>query len=206
MRMSKEAAAASRVRIVTAASRLLRERGIEATSIADVMAAAGMTHGGFYKHFRSKDDLVSAAIGSAFASHAARFAQRSGASGPQAALKAYVAEYLSAEHVAHPGLGCPAAALGSDVGRAATRAASAFSRGVEALVEHVAAAAPAGTGAPEARAAAIRRLAMMVGAVVVARGVGEGSLRNEMLAACLDDALFDGTESERAHARAPGCE
>ncbi|MBE7201890.1 MAG: TetR family transcriptional regulator [Parafilimonas terrae] len=188
MRMSKEAAAASRVRIVEAASRLLRERGIGATSIADVMAAAGMTHGGFYKHFRSKEDLVAAALEAAFATHADRFAQRSETNGPQAALQAYVAEYLSAKHVTHSGLGCPAAALGSDAGREAAGVTSAFSQGVEALIAHVAAGAPAGTEAPEARASAIRRLAMMVGAVVVARGVGEGPLRSEVLAACLNEA------------------
>lgn len=188
MRMSKEAAAASRVRIVAEASRLLRERGIGATSIADVMAAAGMTHGGFYKHFRSKDDLVEAAIASAFATHADRFAQRSAAYGPQAALHAYVDEYLSEGHVTHPGFGCPATALGSDAGREAEGVTSAFAQGVEALIEHVATAAPVAMGTPEARAAAIRRLTMMVGAVVVARGVGNGQLRSELLTACLDEA------------------
>lgn len=65
---------------------------------------------------------------------------------------------------------------------------SAFAQGVEALIEHVSTAAPVGMGAPEARASAIRRLAMMVGAVVVARGVGEGQLRSELLAACFDEA------------------
>lgn len=132
MRRSNEAAAASRARIIEAASRLLRERGIEATSIADVMAAAGMTHGGFYKLFLSKDDLVAAALGAAFARHADRFGRRRMKDEPEAALADYVAEYLSPEHVAHPGMGCPAAALGSDVAREAPNATSAFAHGVEA--------------------------------------------------------------------------
>ncbi|ACA17407.1 transcriptional regulator, TetR family [Methylobacterium sp. 4-46] len=188
MRVSKEAAAASRVRIVEAASRLLRERGIEATSIADVMEAAGMTHGGFYKHFRSKDDLVAAALGAAFAGHADRFDRRRAREGAAAALAAYLAEYLSADHVAHPGVGCPVAALGIDAGRGSAEVAAALARGVEDIVARVAAAEPDGRGPARARAAAIRRLAAMVGAVVVARGVGPGPLRDEVLAACSDAA------------------
>ncbi|WP_336487501.1 TetR/AcrR family transcriptional regulator [Methylobacterium nigriterrae] len=188
MRMSKEAAALSRVRIIEAASRLLRERGVEATSIADVMAAAGMTHGGFYKHFQSKDELVVAALSAAFASHADRFDRCCERDGPAAALAAYVAEYLSSDHVAHPGMGCPVAALGPDAGRSAAEVAQAFARGVEDIVARFATGAPDGYGAAESRAAAIRRLATMVGAVVVARGIGPGVLRDEVLAACSDAA------------------
>lgn len=187
MRVSKEAAAASRARIVAAASRLLRERGVEATSIADVMAAAGLTHGGFYKHFGSKDDLVAAAVGAAFAGHAERFAERRAALGAQVALRAYLDEYLSPEHVAHPGLGCPVAALGAEAGRSSAAVADAFARGVEETIARFLTAAPPGSDAATARAAAIRRLAAMVGAVVVARGVGPGSLADEVLAACAED-------------------
>ncbi|WP_407522867.1 TetR/AcrR family transcriptional regulator [Methylobacterium oryzisoli] len=191
MRVSKEAAAASRARIVAAAARLLRERGIEATSLADVMAAAGMTHGGFYKHFRSKDDLVAAALGAAFAEHAERFAQRRAAHGVEAALGAYVEEYFSPEHVAHPGLGCPVAALGAETGRGAAEVSAALARGVEETIARLVAAAPPGSDGAAARAAAIRRLTAMVGAVIVARGVGPGALRDEVLAACA------GTEDPR---------
>ncbi|MBY0294826.1 MAG: TetR/AcrR family transcriptional regulator, partial [Methylobacterium sp.] len=158
MRVSKEAAAASRARIVAAASRLLRERGVEATSIADVMAAAGLTHGGFYKHFGSKDDLVAAAVGAAFAGHAERFAERRAALGAQVALRAYLDEYLSPEHVAHPGLGCPVAALGAEAGRSSAAVADAFARGVEETIARFLTAAPPGSDAATARAAAIRRL------------------------------------------------
>ena len=66
MRVSREEAQASRKRIIHEAARLMRERGIAATSVADVMSAAGMTTGGFYKHFKSKDDLTAAAVGAAF--------------------------------------------------------------------------------------------------------------------------------------------
>ncbi|MER2265218.1 TetR/AcrR family transcriptional regulator [Methylobacterium oxalidis] len=190
MRMSKEAAAASRIRIIEAASRLFRERGIEACSIADVMAAAGMTHGGFYKHFQSKEALVAAALSAAFAGHTDRFARRREQDGPLAALDAYVAEYLSEDHLTHPGVGCPAAALGTEVGRGSGDAARAFAKGVETIVADFVTAAPPGCRDGAARAAAIRRLAMMVGAVVVGRGVGSGALRDEILAACSDVENF----------------
>ena len=186
MRVSKEAAVASRARIVAAASRLLRERGIEATSIADVMAAAGLTHGGFYRHFGSKDDLVAAALGAAFAGHAERFAERRAAQGAQDALRAYVEEYLSPEHVARPDRGCPVAALGAEAGRGSAEVCAAFARGVEETIARFVSAAPPGTDAAAARAAAIRRLATMVGAVIVARGVGPGALGEEVLAACAE--------------------
>lgn len=184
MRMSKTAAAATRVRIVEAASRLLRERGIEATSIADVMAVAGMTHGGFYKHFRSKDELVTAALSAAFAGHADRFDRRREQQGARAALDAYVGEYLSPGHVAHPGMGCPVAALGADAGRGSAVVSAAFARGVEDIIARYAGSAPPGADPAESRSAAIRRLVAMVGAVVVARGVGPGALADEVLAAC----------------------
>ncbi|KAB1071720.1 TetR/AcrR family transcriptional regulator [Methylobacterium planeticum] len=183
MRMSKEAAAASKVRIIEVASRLLRERGIEATSIADVMAAAGMTHGGFYKHFQSKDELVTAALDAAFASHVERFDRRREENGTQAALDAYVDEYLSPEHVTHAGFGCPVAALGADAGRSSAVVSSAFSRGTEDIIERYVRSAPAGSDVTTSRRAAIRRLAAMVGAVVIARGVGPGALSGEVLAA-----------------------
>ncbi len=67
MRVSREAKAESKARILGAAARMVRERGVEATAVADVMEAAGMTNGGFYRHFRSKDEMIALAIGAAFA-------------------------------------------------------------------------------------------------------------------------------------------
>ena len=86
MRMSREAAAESKARIVATASKMLRARGLEGASIADVMVAAGMTHGGFYKHFATKDDLNAAAIGAAFGEIVDRFDARESAGGVEAAI------------------------------------------------------------------------------------------------------------------------
>ncbi len=182
MRKSKEATAESRARIVETASRLLRARGVEGTSLADVMHAAGMTHGGFYKHFASKDELADLAARAAFAEIVGRFEDRERRQGRSEALDAYVSEYLSPGHVEHPEAGCPMAAFGADAARVPDALAPAFRDGAEMLIGHVAADSTA-----EGRADAIRKLATLFGAVVAARAVGPGALRAEILAACACD-------------------
>src|SRR5262249_41242681 len=114
MRMSQEEKEKSHGRIVASASRLLRERGLAGASVGDVMKAAGMTHGGFYKHFDSKQALVEAAMGAAFA----EFTDALERGDPQQAVAAYRARYLSDGHKNHPGLACPVAAVGQEIGRA----------------------------------------------------------------------------------------
>jgi len=166
MRMSAEAKDQSRARIVSAAARMFRERGIEGASLGDIMGAAGMTHGGFYRHFDGKDDLMAAALAEAFTA----FAQ-----GAAADPQAFCNRYLSADHIASPGNGCPAAALGPEVARASAPVRSAFAEGLEQVITGLA--AKSGN-----RDAALRRLSMMLGAVVLARATG-GDLAQEILAA-----------------------
>lgn len=182
MRKSKEVAAESRKRIVETASRSLRARGVEGTSVADVMHAAGMTHGGFYKHFASKDELAALAARAAFEEVVTRFDERERGAGREAAREAYRAEYLSSAHVEHPEFGCPVAAFGADAGRGAESLAGAFAEGAEALIARIGV-----TEGAAGRADAIRRLATLVGAVVVARAVGKSPLRDEILAACASE-------------------
>ncbi len=188
MRVSRTAAVESKARVVAAASQMVRERGVEAASIADVMHAAGMTHGGFYKHFGSKDELARAAVRFAFDEIVERFDRREAAAGADAAVAAYVQDYLSAAHVAHSGAGCPVAALGAEAGRHGDELRAEFIDGAERLIERLS--APAGTGRrgdrQRARAAAILTLTQLVGAVVVARAIGDGSLQGEILDACAD--------------------
>jgi TetR/AcrR family transcriptional repressor of nem operon len=167
---------------------MLRERGLEAASIADVMHEAGMTHGGFYKHFKSKNDLVRAAVRFAFDEIIERFDRREATGGRDDALAAYVEEYLSLAHIAHSGAGCPVAALGADAGRNSIWLSAEFIDGAEKLIQRIGQAGEAASEGAEhhARAAAIRTLTQLVGAVVVARAVGPGRLRDELLAACAD--------------------
>jgi TetR/AcrR family transcriptional repressor of nem operon len=198
MRVSREVAAESRSRVVRAASKMLRERGVDAASIADVMQASGMTHGGFYKHFESKNDLVRAAIRFAFDDIAGRFDGRKAENGEAAAVAAYVAEYISKVHVAEPGFGCPVAALGADAGRHSDWLGEEFAAGAEKLIERISKATEkSGRNKQRARSAAIRTLTQLVGAVVVARAFGPGRLQDEVLAACADGLSLD-TESRRS--------
>jgi len=170
---------------------MLRRRGLEGASIADVMEAAGMTHGGFYKHFSSKDELNAAAVQAAFTEIADRFDARERESGVGAAIAAYVDEYLSNTHLERPERGCPVAALGADAGRRPEALAPEFNAGAEALIERLSRSDKDERRDAAARARAIRRLATLVGAVVVARAVGPGALRDEVMAACAAQAVAD---------------
>lgn len=185
MRRSREATAHSKARIVSAAARMVRERGIDATSVAEVMAAAGMTNGGFYRHFESKDEMIGSAIDAAFDEIAERFDRRLRQSGAAAAVDAYVEEYLSERHFQYPGYGCPVAAVATDAGRSRGVFAGQFVAGVEKLIGRLMTGS-GGAGRAE-RTKAIRRLAKLVGAVVLARAVGKGALRDEIITACDHD-------------------
>ncbi len=165
MRVSRDEKAKSRERIVAGASRRLREAGIDGASVVDVMRDAGLTHGGFYRHFDDKAALVAAAIDHGFDQFAGGLAARVAAGDAEAAVADFVRLYLSDGHVANPGLGCPAAAAGSEVARGDEATRAAFGAGVERVV----AALAAGMKGPHRRARAQRRFAMLVGAVVLAR-------------------------------------
>jgi TetR/AcrR family transcriptional repressor of nem operon len=174
MRVSNEEKERSRQRILAAAGRLFRERGIEGASVGDIMGAAGMTHGGFYRHFAGKEDLLAAAISEAFAAFARPLAEAPSGE----AAQAFRDRYLSQAHRAAPGEGCPAAALGADVARASPALRAAFGAGVAQVAGGL-----AGDGGTEARQGALRDLSLMVGAMVLARACPD-DLAAEILAAC----------------------
>src|SRR5947199_6007747 len=116
MKVSREQAAKNRERILEAAARLFRERGFEGIGVADLMNEAGLTHGGFYGHFSSKDDLIAEASERALAESLPLWSGlASDRSGDP--LPAVAAAYLSGEHRDNPGAGCVLAALGPDVSR-----------------------------------------------------------------------------------------
>ena len=177
MRMSQEEKEKSHGRIVASASRLLRERGLAGASVDDVMKAAGMTHGGFYKHFDSKEALVEAAMDAAFA----EFTDALERGDPQQAAAAYRARYLSDGHKNHPGVGCPVAAVGQEIGRAADGLKAAFGAGVRRTAAALARTMKGSAHAKEA--AAFRELSMLVGAIVIARASDPKTAR-DVLAAC----------------------
>ena len=178
MRVSQAEKDRTHARILEGAAGLLRARGLEATGVADVMAAAGLTNGGFYRHFESKDALIEAAFAAALAEFGdaleARFENRAAA----LAVADYRADYLSSEHVQSAATGCPIVALGGDIGRASDRLRGAFGA---AVTRAIAALAGGMRGRPaERHDQAAREFAMLVGAVMIARAsapeVGEAVL------------------------------
>jgi TetR/AcrR family transcriptional regulator, transcriptional repressor for nem operon len=176
MRVSNEEKERSRERIVAAAARLIRDCGLQGASVGDIMQAAGMTHGGFYRHFADKEHLLAAAITAAF-DEFARPLQHT--SNPTRASDEFRARYLSPVHRLHRAKGCPAAALGPDVARAGSEVRAAFSAGVSKVADGLA----RGIQAGDARELALRDLATLVGAMVLARAVDD-TLAREILSAC----------------------
>jgi TetR/AcrR family transcriptional repressor of nem operon len=177
MRMSQADKERSHERIVASAARLFRERGLAGTSVGDVMTEAGMTHGGFYKHFESKDALVASAIEAAFAG----FITALEAGDAQDAYARYRALYLSEDHRTHPQIGCPVATLAQDISRSSEDLRDSFGSSVRRLLDAIAKnmRGPMTTK----RSAAIREFSMMVGAIVIARA-SDNQTAAEVLAAC----------------------
>jgi TetR/AcrR family transcriptional repressor of nem operon len=161
--MSEAEKQRSHSRILDAAARLFRERGIEATSVADVMKAAGMTHGGFYRHFASKDDLVSAAFSHAVDSVVSDMEQETAGEARRRGRQDYVETYLSPAHVQDLGRGCPLAAMGTELARfggpLAQAGASAAARMADLLRDDPESGTDQGLAA----------MALLIGAVTLAR-------------------------------------
>ena len=185
MRVSREKTAESRERILTAAARGFRERGLDGIGLAEVMKEAGFTHGGFYAHFDSKEDLMAEACGHALDGSLASWRKLQAAS-PDKALQAIVDHYLSPRHLADRGSGCTIAALAADVARHGPCVRSAVTTRFRALMTILADAMPGRTRAAR-RKKALAAYASLVGAVVLARAVNDAALSGEILEAVAAD-------------------
>ncbi|BBK33750.1 TetR family transcriptional regulator [Stella humosa] len=181
MRVTKEQAARNRDRIVEVAGELFRRHGFDGIGIADVMKAAGLTHGGFYGHFASKEDLAAQASAAALEAGRARW-QRLGEKAGDGAFSAFVERYLSPIHRDAPERGCVLAALGAESARQPGPVRDAAASGIDRLADVVAGMLPAAAPA-ERRRHALAVLAQMVGAMVLARAAGDSELSDEILAA-----------------------
>ena len=170
MRKSREEAAQTRRRIVEAASCEFRKNGIVATGLNDLMKAAGLTHGGFYKHFASKDQLVAEATAAALDALLEEMAAHP-------SINAAVAAYLSTRHRDNTATGCPLAALGSELSRSDREAREAATVGFVRLVDTLA----GKTGTADARRNALVAAATMIGAVTISRMVTDSKLSEEIL-------------------------
>jgi TetR/AcrR family transcriptional repressor of nem operon len=170
MRVSREQVAENRRTILNAAGRLFRERGYDAVTVAEIMQAAGLTHGGFYGYFASKDELIAGALGDVLARRPE----------PSGNLASYAAGYLSQDHRDNRAGGCPTAALAAETVRLTGGARTEMTSGLKRQIERLSRLAP-GEDAGQKRQAAIGSWAAMVGAMILARVSDDATLSNEML-------------------------
>jgi TetR/AcrR family transcriptional repressor of nem operon len=168
MRYDAEHKQKTRERVLQEAAKAIRAEGPHRIGVAGVMAQAGLTHGGFYAHFKSKDELVTAAIGHMFEQSVGRRIREMAGQEPLQALNAYIDFYLSAGHRDSRTSGCPMPALAADLPRLNAEAQSCFAAGVSAATASIAALlARLGHDQPEDLAASA--LAELVGALSLAR-------------------------------------
>jgi TetR/AcrR family transcriptional repressor of nem operon len=171
----------TRERVLQEAVKAIRKDGPAKLGVASVMADAGLTHGGFYAHFKSRDELMLAAIGQMFGDVRGLFEKRTAGLEPKEALRAYIGFYLSRTHRDMRDGGCPLPVLSSDLPRMDAAAREQFAGGVarlsgalQRLLEE--------TGQHDAEALAGSALCEMIGALAIARGVADPAQSDAILA------------------------
>lgn len=186
MKVSKEQVRENRRRIVETASVLFRERGYDGVGVAELMSAAGLTHGGFYKHFASKADLMAEAMQCGFTHSAEKLAGTS--------REQFIAGYLSRQHRDNKGQGCVMSALGADASRQSETIKATFAAGLEQQQAQLSREQDADG---KRRADVIDTLAHLVGAMVLSRACPDDSpLADEILAVCRARLLDENTPEQ----------
>jgi len=170
MKVSREQMVENRRRILDVASRLFREKGFDAVSVSEVMKAAGLTHGGFYGHFNSKDDLVAETVGYVLSNDTVGGRD----------LHAYLDFYLSPGHRDNAADGCPTAGLAADIRHQTPAVRAAMTAGIRSQIER-GMEALADIDPADRRRVAIGSWAAMVGAVILARAIDDKALSDEIL-------------------------
>lgn len=181
MRYPAEHKAETHAGIVAAASRLFRERGAEGNGIGTVMKQLGLTKGGFYRHFKSRDQLYAEAVDRAFSEMGDKMVRAAEAAPEGRQLQALIERYLSVEHLNSPGSGCVIATLGADIARQPAALRRQIGRGMQAYRERLLPYMPGATKEEKAKAFAILYPAM-VGIMVAARAVVDKASQEPMLA------------------------
>src|SRR5438128_9086970 len=166
-------------RIVSIASKRFREKGLAGFGIAEVMKEAGLTVGGFYKHFDSRDDLVAEAVSSAFGGWKRRV-DAAASGGPSVSLAKLIDDYLTAAHRDDPGTGCAFSALAPEIARSDKRTRALTTEQVRNDIQLIAALRPA-KDKRTARSRAILTFSALVGAMALARAVSDEALSREIL-------------------------
>jgi TetR/AcrR family transcriptional repressor of nem operon len=181
MKVSREQAAENGERILELATRLFRERGIDGVSVADLMKSAGLTHGGFYGHFKSKQDLVAQACGLALSKMRQSWMKAIGEA-PEDPIRAVANRYLTAAHRDHISRGCPMAALGAEVARQGPAVRHSVTEELRLFIDSLSRVLP-GSSPSARRQKAISVYALLVGGMVLARAADDPELSNEILQA-----------------------
>lgn len=181
MKVSREQAEKNRAHVVEVAGAEFRAHGFDGIGVADLMKAAGLTHGGFYNNFASKDALAVEAVTRVFAETTARMRERAAASDDP--LRAAVELYLSPAHRDSPAVGCAIAALSQDAARGSPELHRAFEAGVKTYLDLIVELARVSRGE------AMAIYATMVGALTLSRTVADRALSDEILAAAAASLL-----------------
>jgi TetR/AcrR family transcriptional repressor of nem operon len=194
MRYSPEHKQETHDRIVKKASVRLREKGAHGIGVADLMKEAGLTHGGFYAHFESREALVIEAFGYAMDRSMEHWRKLTGEAAPEKRLALVAESYLSTLHRDNPGHGCSIPALGAEIARESPKTRKAFAGKLDQMIEMMTDYVP-NMPRKAARKQAIATLATMVGTMLLARVAGSNELSDEVLKAGRDSAL-DGVKRE----------
>src|SRR5882724_9269082 len=182
MRYSREHKLETHARIVKKASVRLREKGAHGVGVADLMKEAGLTHGGFYAHFDSREALVIEAFVHAMDRSTERWRKLAEQTPPEKRLAAIVDSYLTPSHRDDPGHGCAVPALSAEIARENPKTRKAFAAKLEQMIEMIAAQIP-DLPRKTARKQAMASLATMMGTLVLARVAGSGELSDDILGA-----------------------
>jgi len=171
-------------RIVDAAARSIRATGYDGTGVVDIMKSVGLTHGGFYAHFGSKEAMLAEAADLAGAHGIAALERVAAAAPPQESLRALLRAYLSKAHADGVAIGCPVVALGSEMPRQAPEVRRAATRRIKEFIDLVARQSP-DWGLPGAHERALVTVSTMVGALLLARAVDDPKLAEDVREAAL---------------------
>jgi TetR/AcrR family transcriptional regulator, transcriptional repressor for nem operon len=201
MRYSREHKLETHARIVKKASVRLREKGAHGIGVADLMKEAGLTHGGFYAHFDSREALVIEAFTHAMDRSTERWRKLAEQTPPEKRLSMIVNTYLTPLHRDDPGHGCSIPALGAEIARESPKTRRAFSGRLEQMIDTLAAQLP-GVPRKAARKQAMAAIATMMGTLVLARVAGNGDFSDELLDAGRD-AVLDRAKSAKVKKSAP---
>jgi TetR/AcrR family transcriptional repressor of nem operon len=188
MRYSKEHKQETHARIVRKASVRLREKGAHGIGVADLMKEAGLTHGGFYAHFDSRDALVIEAFGYAMDRSMEHWRKAAAETPPERRLAMIVDSYLTPLHRDDPGHGCAVPTLGAEIARESPKTRKAFAAKLEQMIDMMADQIP-DLPRKAARKQASATLATMMGTLVLSRIAGNGEFSEEILAAGREAAL-----------------